>query len=177
MDCNSIHSIWKSACSVFMLTENGVTKTKKIICLQSWKLFSNSSFLLFAGLCFSLSLKIHKLICHNLSWHCNLWPGFSSDGVTSIPMFGWYWEAGLFARRATMMGQGRGWLQCDLFLQAWRLQILGIWVLKYMQSFKNCISMNTYISTWVLIYKKKEKLLKLFSCPLTLQCIMVRFMV
>lgn len=50
----TVHFIWKFASNLFMLTEN--RKHRRY-------------FLLFTGL-FSQSIKIHKLICRNLSQHC-----------------------------------------------------------------------------------------------------------
>jgi len=71
-DCNSIHSIWKFAGDVFMLTENGVTNINLwfFFFWQSWSLFSNSCiktectavyFSLFTGLCLTSVTKCRKL--------------------------------------------------------------------------------------------------------------------
>jgi len=71
-DCNSIHSILKSAGNVFVLTENGVANIPKNLWLfwQSWNIFSNSLskhklklhiFFLFTGLCLASVSKCIQL--------------------------------------------------------------------------------------------------------------------
>ena len=70
-DCSSIHSIWKFAGNVFMLTENGVANIQRsdgfFWCSSS--LFSNREhgYVLFAvhRTAFSQCIKMHTIICQN----------------------------------------------------------------------------------------------------------------
>ena len=75
-DCNSIHSIWKCAGHVFMLTKNGVANTNRWLFLallkpilkllyQKWK--HSCIFFTLQSTAFSQSIKMHTIICHHLS--------------------------------------------------------------------------------------------------------------
>ena len=67
-DCNSMHSIWKPGCNMFMSTENGVANIGNdwwfsqnlFLQKQSWIFFLVKSTV--AG----ERMEMHKIVCHNL---------------------------------------------------------------------------------------------------------------